>query len=147
MELESLYREIILDHYRKPRNHGRLEHADAEVHHTNPICGDEMTLQLRLEDGRIAEVGFVGIGCAISQAAASVATDLVKGLTVEQAEARIEAFRLLMHGETEADEEILGDAIAFEGVAKFPARVKCALLGWMALKDALARAAGGKEER
>jgi nitrogen fixation NifU-like protein len=142
--LQDLYQEIILDHYKKPRNAGRLEDASVEVHHYNPVCGDELTLTLRLEDGRVAAIAVDGQGCAISQGSASVMTELVDGQPVGEALAKAEAFRQFMHGEIEADEDVLGDGIAFAGVAKLPIRVKCALLGWMAFKDAAVRASAGE---
>ena len=117
MGLQDLYQEIILDHYKKPRNAGRLENASVEVHHYNPVCGDELTLTLRLEDGRVAAIAVDGQGCAISQGSASVMTELVDGQPVGEALAKAEAFRQFMHGEIEADEDVLGDGIAFAGVA------------------------------
>ena len=144
MGLDDLYQEIILDHYKKPRHPGRLEGAQVEVHHYNPVCGDELTVGLRLDGDRVAAVAVEGKGCSISQAAASVMTEQVLGRPLPEALDQAEAFRRLMHGEGEADEELLGDGIAFKGVARYPVRVKCALLGWMAFKDAAARAAHGE---
>jgi nitrogen fixation protein NifU and related proteins len=141
MGLDDLYQEIILDHYRKPRHPGRLEDAQVEVHHYNPVCGDELTVGLRLDGDRVAAVAVDGKGCSISQAAASVMTEQVLGRPLP------EALRRLMHGEGEPDEELLGDGIAFKGVARYPVRVKCALLGWMAFKDAATRAEPGQEGR
>jgi nitrogen fixation NifU-like protein len=135
--LEDLYQQLILDHYRRPRHRGELDDATVEVDHQNPLCGDQLHLAVRLEDGRIAGIAHTGEGCSISQASASMMSEAVLGHTEEEALGMVEHFRLLMHREVEADEEILGDAIALEGVAKYPVRVKCALLGWMALKDAL----------
>ena len=137
MGLEDLYQQIILDHYRKPRHRGELAAPSVEVDHNNPVCGDQLHLEVRLEDGRIAEVGHTGDGCSISQASASMMSEAAVGLPVDDAMALIEHFRLMMHREAEPDEDRLGDAIALEGVAKYPVRVKCALLSWMALKDAL----------
>lgn len=137
MGLEDLYQQIILDHYRKPRHRGELAEPSVEVDHNNPVCGDQLHLEVRLEDGRIAEVGHTGDGCSISQASASMMSEAAVGLPVDDAMDLIEHFRLMMHREAEPDEDRLGDAIALEGVAKYPVRVKCALLSWMALKDAL----------
>jgi nitrogen fixation NifU-like protein len=144
MALEDLYQEIILDHSRAPRHSGRLEGDHVEVRHYNPVCGDDVTVGLRLDGERVAGISVDGKGCAISQASASVMSELVLDRTVGQALDVAEAFRLLMHGEGEADEEVLGDGVAFAGVARYPMRVKCALLGWMAFKDAAARAVAGQ---
>lgn len=146
MALEELYQEIILDHYRKPRHPGRLADADVEVRHYNPVCGDQLTLGLKLDGDRVADIAVQGVGCSISQAAASVMSEQVIGRTVPEALEISEAFRRLMHGESEGepDEELLGDGVAFAGVAKYPVRIKCALLGWMAFKDAAARALAGQ---
>jgi nitrogen fixation NifU-like protein len=141
--LEDLYQEIILDHYRKPRHPGRLDDAQVEVRHYNPVCGDELTVGLRLDDDRVAGIAVDAVGCSISQASASVMTEQVLGRPLPEALASGEAFRRLLHGETEPDEDVLGDAVAFHGVARYPVRVKCALLGWMAFKDAAARAVAG----
>ncbi|QZY27595.1 Fe-S cluster assembly sulfur transfer protein SufU [Nocardioides coralli] len=137
-ELDSLYQEIILDHYKNPHHKGLREPFEAEVHHVNPTCGDEVTLRVHLSDGTVEDVSYDAIGCSISQAAASVMTDLVIGRSVEDAMQVHEEFLALMQGkgQVEPDEEVLEDGVAFAGVAKFPARVKCALLAWMAWKDA-----------
>jgi nitrogen fixation NifU-like protein len=142
--LESMYQEIILDHYKHPHHKGLQDAFDAEVHHVNPTCGDEITLRVRVNEGVVDEVSFDGMGCSISQASASVMTDLVTGRPVDDALAVQEEFLALMQGrgQVEPDEESLEDAVAFAGVAKYPARVKCALLGWMAWKDATAQAVG-----
>jgi len=143
MDLDSLYQEIILDHYRNPHHKGLRDPYEAEVHHVNPTCGDEITLRVHLsDDGRTVEdVSYDAEGCSISQAAASVMTDLVIGRPVDDAMTTHEAFLELMQGRgtVEADEDVLEDGVAFAGVAKFPARVKCALLAWMAWKDATAQ--------
>jgi nitrogen fixation protein NifU and related proteins len=145
MQLESLYQEIILDHYRSPQGRGLREPFQAQVHHVNPTCGDEITLRVAVSgEGPAAivqDVSYDGQGCSISQASASVLFELVKGRTVTDALAIQEEFLRLMQGRgtVEADEEVLGDAVAFAGVAKYPARVKCALLSWMAWKDATAQ--------
>ena len=146
MGLEDLYQEIILDHYKKPRHPGRLKGDHVEVHHYNPVCGDELTLGLRLDGDRVAEIAVDGKGCSISLASASVMSDRVLDRPVPEALEAAEAFRRLMHGEAEPDEELLEDGIAFAGVARYPVRVKCALLGWMAFRDAAARALAGQVE-
>ena len=145
MDLDSLYQEIILDHYRSPHHAGLRDPFEAEVHHVNPTCGDEVTLRVHLEgepgSETVVDVSYDAEGCSISQAAASVMADLVIGQPVAQALATHEAFVELMHGrgKVQPDEEVLEDGIAFAGVAKFPARIKCALLSWMAFKDATAQ--------
>jgi nitrogen fixation NifU-like protein len=141
--IDSLYQEIILDHYRNPHHRGLREPYDAEVHHVNPTCGDEVTLRVHIADGVVQDVSYDSLGCAISQASASVLTDLVIGRPLDEARKVHETFLGLMQsrGETEPDEEVLEDAVAFAGVAKYPARIKCALLSWMAWKDATVRAA------
>jgi nitrogen fixation NifU-like protein len=139
---DQLYQEIILDHYKHPHGRGLREPYEAEAHHVNPTCGDEVTLRVHVHDGLVQDVSYDGMGCSISQAAASVLYDLVRGRQLDDALNRHEAFVTLMsgRGQAEPDEELLEDAIAFAGVAKYPARVKCALLPWMAFKDAAARA-------
>ncbi|MER6395682.1 MULTISPECIES: Fe-S cluster assembly sulfur transfer protein SufU [unclassified Kitasatospora] len=141
MKLDSMYQDIILDHYRNPHGKG-LRDGDAEVHHVNPTCGDEITLRVRLDGATVVDVSYESQGCSISQASASVLNDLVVGKTVGEAQAVQEAFLELMQskGQGEGDEEVLEDAVAFAGVSKYPARVKCALLSWMAWKDATAKA-------
>jgi nitrogen fixation protein NifU and related proteins len=137
-ELDSLYQEIILDHYKNPRHGGLRDPFEAEVHHVNPTCGDEVTLRVHLTDGMVEDVSYDAVGCSISQASASVLTELVIGKKIDDAMAIHQDFLTLMQGRgaVEPDEDVLEDAIAFAGVAKFPARVKCALLSWMAWKDA-----------
>ncbi|HLR94483.1 MAG TPA: SUF system NifU family Fe-S cluster assembly protein [Jiangellaceae bacterium] len=134
---ESMYQEMILDHYKNPVGKGLREPFDTEVHHVNPTCGDEVTLRVRVQDGRVM-VSYDGVGCSISQASASVLYGLLDDLPLEQAfEIHAEFVRLLQgRGTVEPDEDVLGDGIAFAGVARYPARVKCALLSWMAFKDA-----------
>ena len=141
-ELDSLYQEIILDHYKNPHHAGLREPFEAEVHHVNPTCGDEVTLRVHVSDGTVSDVSYDAVGCSISQAATSVMTDLVIGRSVDDAMAVQDTFLTLMQGkgQVEPDEDVLEDGIAFAGVAKFPARVKCALLPWMAWKDATNRA-------
>ena len=148
MQLDSLYQEIILDHYKSPHHKGLRDPYDAQVHHVNPTCGDEITLRVRLDGEVVADVSYDAIGCSISQASASVLTDLVIGRPLPDAFARHDEFLALMQGRgtVTGDEEVLEDGVAFAGVAKFPGRIKCALLGWMAWKDATARAAALKED-
>jgi nitrogen fixation protein NifU and related proteins len=147
MQLESLYQEVILDHYRHPHHKGLREPFDAEVHHINPLCGDEVTLRVTLKDADgvepvVADVSYDALGCSISQASASVMSELIIGRTVPEAmDLQAEFLGLLQSkGQQQPDEEILGDAVAFAGVAKYPVRIKCALLAWMAWKDATAQA-------
>jgi nitrogen fixation NifU-like protein len=146
MQLDSLYQDIILDHYRNPHHRGLREPYDAEVHHVNPMCGDELTVRVSLKEAdgspTVADVSYDALGCSISQASTSVMTDLVIGKSVDDAMAVFEEFLALMRskGAGEPDEDLLEDAVAFAGVSRFPARIKCALLGWMAWKDATARA-------
>jgi nitrogen fixation NifU-like protein len=146
MELESMYQEIILEHYRRPMHAGLREPFDAQVQHINPTCGDEVTLRVTLKDADsepvLTDISYEALGCSISQASVSVMADMIIGKTVSEAMAVSDEFLRLMQsrGEIEPDEDVLGDAVAFEGVSKYPARIKCALLGWMAWKDATARA-------
>jgi nitrogen fixation NifU-like protein len=141
VKLDSMYQEIILDHYRNPHGRG-LREGDAEVHHVNPTCGDEITLRVKLDGPVVTDVSYESQGCSISQASASVLNDLVVGKSVGEAQKIQEAFLELMQskGQDEGDEDVLEDAVAFAGVSKYPARVKCALLSWMAWKDATAQA-------
>ena len=146
MQLESMYQEIILDHYRHPHHKGLREPFDAEVHHVNPTCGDEITLRVAVRDGGgepvVTDVSYDALGCSISQASVSVLTDLLIGKPVDEAMKISGEFLELMRSQDagEPDEDLLGDAVVFAGVAKYPARIKCALLGWMAWKDATAQA-------
>jgi nitrogen fixation NifU-like protein len=139
-----MYQEIILDHYKRPHHKGLREPFEAQVHHLNPTCGDEITLRVHLDGDTVADVSYESEGCSISQASASVMTDLVIGRSLDDALALHEEFVRLMQsrGQVEPDEDVLEDAIAFAGVARYPARVKCALLAWMAWKDATAQVAG-----
>lgn len=145
MQLEQMYQEIILDHYRNPHRHGLRDPFDAESFQVNPVCGDEVTLRVQLTgqgtDAIIDDVSYEAQGCSISQASTSVMTDLVVGRPVREAMTTQAAFSELMQGrgQVEPDEDLLEDGIAFAGVAKYPARVKCALLGWMAFRDAVSR--------
>ena len=138
----DLYQELILEHSKRPHRPGLREPFDAEVHHVNPTCGDEVTLRVHVTDGVVEDVSYDAEGCSISQASTSVLTDLLIGKRLEDAMAINETFLTLMQGkgQVEPDEDVLEDGIAFAGVAKFPARVKCALLGWSAFKDAALRA-------
>jgi nitrogen fixation NifU-like protein len=147
MDVEAMYQEVILDHYRSPHGRGLREPFGAEVFHVNPTCGDEITLRVALGDGDdpvIEDVSYWNQGCSISQASASILVDEVVGKTVSQAFAELDTFVELMRskGQAEPDEEVLGDLVAFTGVAKYPARVKCALLAWMALRDAVEQIRG-----
>ena len=138
MELDSLYQEVILDHYRSPKHKGLSAVKDVQVHHNNPTCGDEITLNLVMKDGTVVDISWDGVGCSISMASASVMSDLLIGKPYSQALVILNAFMELMQskGQGVGDEDLLEDGVAFAGVSKFPARIKCALLGWMAFKDA-----------
>ena len=142
MKLEQLYQEIILDHYRNPHRQGLREPFNAESYQINPTCGDEVTLRVALDGDRVTDVSYDAVGCSISQAATSVLTDLVVGRTVDESQSTIDAYMEMVQsrGQVEPDEDVLQDAVAFAGVSRYPARVKCALLGWMAFKDALVQA-------
>ena len=147
MALDDLYQEIILDHYRSPRNRApELEAEDVHVHHSNPLCGDELDLRLRVVDDKVDGLAYDGDGCSISMASASAMSEAVVGRTLSDADDLAEVFRLMMHGEGLKREDDLLDGVAFQGVAKFPVRVKCALLGWMALKDAISTYRAGEGE-
>ncbi len=141
MKLEQMYQEVILDHYRQPLHSGLREPFGAEVHHVNPTCGDELTLRLRLSEDHktIEDVSYDAQGCSISQASTSMMADLIMGRPVAEALEVYEAFHTMIssRGQDEGDEDLLDDAVALAGVSRYPARVKCALLGWMAYKDAL----------
>lgn len=138
-ELRELYQQVILDHSRKPRNFGELAPPCAHVHGDNPSCGDEVDLYVRFDgEGRIGEIKFSGQGCAISQAAASMMTQKVKGRLKPEAAAMAEDFRRIVTGDGQPeDAEVLGELQLLEGVQKFPQRVKCAMLGWRALQQAI----------
>lgn len=142
MQLNNLYQEVILDHYKNPQNKKLATEFDAQVHHVNPSCGDEITLNVTLDGDSIKSVTWEGVGCSISQASTSVMTDLLIGKSKEDALALVEEFQTMLQskGKDTGNEEHLQDGVAFAGVSKFPARVKCALLGWMAFKDALQQA-------
>lgn len=146
--VDALYQEIILDHYKRPHGAGLRDPFEAEVHHVNPTCGDEVTLRVHLDGATVGDVSYDAVGCSISQASASVLNDLVVGKSVDDAFAVLTEFQALMQGkgEVEPDEDVLEDGIAFAGVAQFPARVKCALLSWMAFKDATTQALSTEED-
>jgi nitrogen fixation NifU-like protein len=142
MELDSLYQQVILDHYKRPLHKGLSKNSGVQVHHINPSCGDEVTVKVSISDGVVAEVTWDGVGCSISQASVSMMSDLVTGLGIKEANVILDEFTALMQskGTSAGDPEILDDAVAFAGVSKYPARIKCALLGWMAFKDASVQA-------
>jgi nitrogen fixation NifU-like protein len=141
MELDSLYQEVILDHYKHPLNKGLSATYGAQVHHVNPSCGDEITLNLTAVDGIITNVSWDGVGCSISQASVSIASDLLVNKTFAEANLILNEFTDLMQskGSKQGNPDVLEDAVSLAGVSKFPARIKCALLGWMAFKDAAVR--------
>jgi nitrogen fixation protein NifU and related proteins len=144
-QLNSLYQQLILEHYRNPRNKAELDEKTVEVHLANPVCGDEIRLQLRIEDERIVDAKFVGQGCSISQAAVSMMTTLLKGRSLTDADALARRFTQMMHGDAEAaKDKQLGDLRALQGVSKFPVRIKCALLGFEALQEALKKDLAGE---
>jgi nitrogen fixation NifU-like protein len=145
MEVDTLYQEIILDHYKRPHGRGLRVPYGAEVHHVNPTCGDEITLRVELTgDDIIADISYEGQGCSISQASASILYEQLLGLPLAEARAIQRSFLELLQGRgtVQPDEDVLGDGIAFAGVAKYPARVKCALLSWLAWQDAVLRVEG-----
>ncbi|GAB2481154.1 SUF system NifU family Fe-S cluster assembly protein [Luteococcus sediminum] len=145
MSVEQMYQEIILDHYREKLNSGLREPFGAEVHHVNPSCGDEITLRVELDGDRIADVSYHAEGCSISQASTSVMSELLIDRPIDDAMALHDEFLEMMQsqGKAEPDEDRLEDGIAFVGVSQFPARVKCAMLGWSAARDAVLRAQSG----
>ncbi|AWB81869.1 SUF system NifU family Fe-S cluster assembly protein [Corynebacterium yudongzhengii] len=149
MNMESMYQEVILDHYKNPKHSGLRDPFDAEVHHVNPSCGDELTLRVHIsDDGKTVEdVSYDAVGCSISQASTSVMTDEIIGRPVDEAMEKLAEFEKMItsRGAEEGDEELIGDGVAFAGVAKFPARVKCALLGWKAFQAATSDALNDKE--
>lgn len=142
MELDSLYQEVILDHYKRPQHKGLATEFDAQVHHVNPSCGDEITLNVTLEGDKVSAITWDGVGCSISQASVSILSDLLLNKSISEAELILNNFTELMQskGTMVGDDSILEDAVAMAGVSKFPARIKCALLGWMAYKDAVVQA-------
>jgi nitrogen fixation NifU-like protein len=148
MSLDQLYQQIILDHSKVRHGSGLAGIATpagastGQSHQLNPVCGDEVTLRVAVEDGKVAQISWDGEGCSISMASASVLSELAEGMTVDELHAVIENFRevLRSRGKVHADPEILGDAAAFEGVARYAARVKCAMISWVAAEDALNQA-------
>ena len=138
MELNALYQEVILDHYKRPHHKG-LTAGDSQVHHINPSCGDEVTLSLKVQDQKVGEISWDGAGCSISQASVSIMSDLLTGKSIAEADSILDSFVSMMQskGADQGDEEVLEDGVALAGVSKYPARIKCALLGWMAYKDAV----------
>jgi nitrogen fixation NifU-like protein len=142
MQLDNLYQEVILDHYKHPENKGLAASYDAQVHHINPSCGDEITLNLTLQGDKVSAISWDGVGCSISQASVSIMSSLMLNKSLQQAQIILDDFMLLMQskGIGAPDEAILEDAVAFAGVSQYPARIKCALLGWMAFKDASVQA-------
>jgi len=144
LNLSSLYQQLILDHYRNPRNRGELPERTVEVHMLNPVCGDEIRLQLQVEDDRIIEARHVGQGCSISQASVSMMTNLIKGKALAEAEEVAQRFTAMMHGDEEAArDKTMGDLRALHGVSKFPVRIKCALLAFDALQEAIKKSGEG----
>ena len=142
LSLEELYKEVILDHYRAPRNKGRLDPHDVALERNNPLCGDEIELFVHFEGDTLDGIAFEGKGCSISQASASMMTEKVKGLPAKDAGALADSIKRMMAGEEEGDPEALGDLVSLKGVVKYPVRIKCALLGWNTLVEALEE--GGK---
>ena len=142
MQLDNLYQEVILDHYKNPQHKKLSPTYRAQVHHINPSCGDEITLNVTLSGQTVADVSWDGVGCSISQASVSILSDLVLGKTLAQAQEISDSFMALMQskGTQAGDENLLEDAVALAGVSQYPARIKCALLGWMAFKDASVQA-------
>jgi len=142
MQLDNLYQEVILDHYKNPQNKKLSATYDSQVHHVNPSCGDEIDLNITIKDGNVSAITWDGVGCSISQASVSILTDLLIGKSIEDAYKIYDEFVALMQskGTISGDEDLLEDAVALAGVSKYPARIKCALLGWMAFKDASVQA-------
>ena len=137
MSLDELYKEVILDHYRTPRNRGRLDPHDVKLERNNPLCGDELELYLKFDGEDLEGIAFEGKGCSISMASASMMTEKVKGLDVKQARAMAESIKRMMAGEEPGDMNELGDLVSLRGVVKYPVRIKCALLGWNTLLEGL----------
>ena len=138
MALDDIYKEVILDHYKNPRNKREMPGAVLRCSKNNPLCGDEITVYVNEDTGTVTDVSFVGQGCSISQSSASMMTETVAGKTRDEVKERIGAFRGMMAGEVEADEDAFGELVALKGVVKYPVRVKCAVLAWDVLQDALA---------
>lgn len=151
MSVEQMYQEIILDHYKAKHHAGLREPFEAQVHHVNPSCGDELTLRVRLSDDgeTVEDVSYDAVGCSISQASTSVMAEEIVGKPVAEAMAKLAEFERMItsRGKEEGDEDLIGDGVAFAGVSKYPARVKCALLGWSAWKDAAAQALASNQQQ
>lgn len=149
MELDSLYQEVILDHYKHPQHKSLSPNPTVQVNHVNTSCGDEITLNLHTNGTSVEEITWDGVGCSISQASTSVVSDLVRGKSIAEALTIIDSFQAMIQskGNDAGNEDVLGDGVAFAGVAKFPARVKCALLGWMAVKDAISQSQRTQSQR
>ena len=137
MALDDIYKEVILDHYKSPRNKRELPGATSTCHRNNPLCGDEIEVAVTVEDGMVTAATFQGAGCSISQSSASMMTEAVTGRKVDDALGLAASFRGMMAGEVEADEDTFGDLVALKGVVKYPIRIKCAVLAWDVLQDAL----------
>ena len=135
MSLDDLYREVILDHYRNPRNKRGLDGAEIDLAHNNPLCGDEISVRVKVGDGQIQDAAFEGQGCSISQASASMLTDRIKGMKLDDVDDLILKFRGMMGGKDTPDDEALGDLVALKGVVKYPVRIKCAVLAWDTLQE------------
>lgn len=142
MALDDLYKEVILDHYKNPRNKREMPDAELSCSKNNPLCGDEITVFVHAEDGKVAAVSFQGAGCSISQSSASMMTEAVEGKPIDEARALAGDFRGMMAGEVEPDEDEFGDLVALKGVVKYPIRIKCAVLAWDVLQEALTGADG-----
>jgi nitrogen fixation NifU-like protein len=138
LALDELYKEVILDHYKNPRNKREMPGAELSGSKNNPLCGDEITVFAHEDGGKILDVSFVGQGCSISQSSASMMTEAVTGKTREEVAEQVGAFRGMMSGEVEPDEDAFGELVALKGVVKYPVRVKCAVLAWEVLQEALA---------
>ncbi|MGH2636226.1 MAG: Fe-S cluster assembly sulfur transfer protein SufU [Actinomycetota bacterium] len=138
MALDEIYKEVILDHYKNPRNKREMPAAEHTCSKNNPLCGDEITVFVHDDDGKILDVSFVGQGCSISQSSASMMTEAVTGKTVDEVDALTREVRAMLSGETEPDEDAFGELVALKGVVKYPVRVKCAVLAWDVLQEALA---------
>ena len=149
MELDSLYQEVILDHYKHPQHKSLSPNPTVQVQHVNTSCGDEITLNLHTNGTYVEDITWDGVGCSISQASTSVVSDLVRGKSIAEALTIIDSFQAMIQskGNDAGNEDVLGDGVAFAGVAKFPARVKCALLGWMAVKDAISQSQRTQSQR
>jgi nitrogen fixation NifU-like protein len=141
--LDELYKEVILDHYKNPRNKRGMDEATVSRRKNNPLCGDEIEVHALLGDGDVKEVTFEGQGCSISQASASMLTESVRGKPLDEASTLVSDFRGMMEGRVEPDEDAFGDLVALKGVAKYPVRIKCAVLAWDVLQEALGDAEGG----